>query len=158
MLPKSRSILSIQTARRLPPSLCHHLTSSNRTLHHLLLPNPWASLQRDLGGNHSQVFHRNQAYGRIANKCQIPLKKGVRIDRYASQDTKNAAIPGNPAHSSLTIVDCFFSPIFSYFCLFVAALRPCQGSEPLKKYMKTWPRDSRSSRRDCSRQHSEHTV
>jgi hypothetical protein len=47
-------------------------------------------------------------------------------------------------------VVCFFSPIFSYFCLFVAALRPCQGKLPRRKYMKTWPRDSRSSRLDCS--------
>jgi hypothetical protein len=47
-------------------------------------------------------------------------------------------------------VDCFFSPIFSYFCLFVAALRPCQGKLPRRKYIKTWPRDSRSSRLDCS--------
>ena len=47
-------------------------------------------------------------------------------------------------------VVCFFSPIFSYFCLFVAALRPCQGKLPRRKYIKTWPRDSRSSRLDCS--------
>lgn len=45
---------------------------------------------------------------------------------------------------------CFLSPIFSYFCLFVAAFNPCQGSEPRKKYMKTWPNASKSSRRDCS--------
>lgn len=59
-------------------------------------------------------------------------------------------LPGNAPHNSLTDVDCFFSPIFSYFCLFVAALRPCQGSEPRKKYIKTWPNASKSSRLDCS--------
>ena len=59
-------------------------------------------------------------------------------------------LPGNPSHSSLIGVDPFFSPIFSYFCLLVAALRPCHGSPPRRKYMKTWPRASRSSRRDCS--------
>jgi hypothetical protein len=47
-------------------------------------------------------------------------------------------------------VVCFFSPIFSYFCLFVAALRPCQGKLPRRKYIKTCPSDSRSSRLDCS--------
>jgi hypothetical protein len=45
----------------------------------------------------------------------------------------------------------FLSPIFSYFCLFVAALSPCQGSLPLRKYMKICPSASRSSRLDCSR-------
>jgi hypothetical protein len=58
--------------------------------------------------------------------------------------------PGKPSESSLIAVVCFFSPIFSYFCLFVAALSPCQGSPPRRKYMKTCPRPSRSSRRDCS--------
>ncbi len=58
--------------------------------------------------------------------------------------------PGKPSHNSLIGVVCFFSPIFSYFCLFVAALSPCHGKLPLKKYMKTWPKASRSSRRDCS--------
>jgi hypothetical protein len=32
----------------------------------------------------------------------------------------------------------------------VAAFSPCQGSPPLKKYIKTWPRASKSSRLDCS--------
>jgi len=48
-------------------------------------------------------------------------------------------------------VVCFFSPIFSYFCLLVAAFKPCQGSPPLRKYIKTCPKASRSSRLDCSR-------
>lgn len=47
-------------------------------------------------------------------------------------------------------VDIFFSLMRSYFCLFVAALRPCQGREPRLKYMRTYPSDSRSSRLDCS--------
>jgi len=59
-------------------------------------------------------------------------------------------MPGKPSQSSLIRVVCFFSPIFSYFCLFVAAFNPCQGKLPLRKYMKTCPSDSRSSRRDCS--------
>jgi len=41
--------------------------------------------------------------------------------------------PGYPLHSSEMGTDCFFSPIFSYFCLFVAAFNPCQGSVPLKR-------------------------
>jgi hypothetical protein len=32
-----------------------------------------------------------------------------------------------------TGVDIFFSEIISYFCFFVAALRPCHGSEPRRK-------------------------
>lgn len=47
-------------------------------------------------------------------------------------------------------VDIFFSLMRSYFCLLVAALRPCQGREPRLKYMRTYPRDSKSSRLDCS--------
>ena len=34
-------------------------------------------------------------------------------------------------------VVCFFSQILSYFCLLVAAFKPCHGKLPLKKYMKT---------------------
>ena len=73
-----------------------------------------------------------------------------RVSRFASTPLGGRHIPGKPSHSSLIGVVCFFSPIFSYFCLFVAALRPCHGRLPRKKYMKTWPRASRSSRRDCS--------
>jgi hypothetical protein len=47
-------------------------------------------------------------------------------------------------------VDSFFSLIFSYFCRLVAALRPCQGRLPRRKYISTYPRLSMSSRRDCS--------
>ena len=60
-------------------------------------------------------------------------------------------LQGNPSQRSLMAVNCFFSPIFSYFCLLVAALSPCHGKPPRRKYMKTWPSASRSSRRDCSR-------
>lgn len=69
--------------------------------------------------------------------------------RSASQ-TLNGNLPGMPSQSSLIGVVCFFSPIFSYFCLFVAAFKPCHGKLPLRKYIKTWPNDSKSSRRDCS--------
>lgn len=47
-------------------------------------------------------------------------------------------------------VDIFFSEIRSYFCRFVAAFNPCHGNEPLLKYIKTYPNDSKSSLRDCS--------
>lgn len=57
---------------------------------------------------------------------------------------------GYPLQSTSIGVDIFFSLMRSYFCLFVAALSPCQGSEPRLKYMRTYPRDSRSSRLDCS--------
>lgn len=45
--------------------------------------------------------------------------------------------PGYPAHSSRIGVDCFFSPMRSYFCLLVAAFNPCHGNDPRRKYMKT---------------------
>jgi hypothetical protein len=51
------------------------------------------------------------------------------------QNTEN--VPGKLSHRSLMGVVCFFSPIFSYFCLLVAAFRPCHGSPPRRKYMKT---------------------
>lgn len=66
-------------------------------------------------------------------------------------EKKGCVLPGYPSHRSLIAVVCFFSPIFSYFCLLVAAFRPCHGRPPLRKYMKTCPNASRSSRRDCSR-------
>ena len=53
-------------------------------------------------------------------------------------------------HSSSKGVDSFFSDILSYFWRLVAALSPCQGKLPRLKYIKTYPSDSRSSRRDCS--------
>ena len=45
---------------------------------------------------------------------------------------------------------CFFSMMSLYFLDADLALRPCQGRPPLRKYMSTYPMDSRSSRRDCS--------
>ena len=47
-------------------------------------------------------------------------------------------------------VDSFLSRIFSYFSFLVFAGSPYQGRLPRQKYIKTNPRDSRSSRRDCS--------
>merc|ERR1712050_378721 len=44
----------------------------------------------------------------------------------------------------------FFSMIFSYFSFFETALTPCQGNCPFAKYNKTYPMDSKSSRRLCS--------
>jgi hypothetical protein len=80
-------------------------------------------------------------------------------------------------HTSIE-VETFFSLIFSYFCFFVPAFSPCHGRLqphgvttksyiqqgwsdiilgdrivhlPLKKYIRTYPRDSKSSLRLCSR-------
>ena len=47
-------------------------------------------------------------------------------------------------------VESFLSRIFSYFSFLVFAGSPYQGRLPRQKYIKTNPRDSRSSRRDCS--------
>ena len=44
---------------------------------------------------------------------------------------------GNPLQRTSIGVDIFFSLILSYFCFFVAALRPCQGRLPRLKYMRT---------------------
>lgn len=52
--------------------------------------------------------------------------------------------------SSSMGVDIFFSEMRSYFCLLVAAFSPCHGSDPRLKYIKTYPRDSKSSLLDCS--------
>jgi len=47
-------------------------------------------------------------------------------------------------------VESFLSRIFSYFSFLVFAGSPYHGRLPRQKYIKTNPRDSRSSRRDCS--------
>src|SRR5271167_2365835 len=57
---------------------------------------------------------------------------------------------GKPRQRTSVGVVIFFSMIRSYFCFLVAAFSPCQGSEPRQKYSMTYPRDSMSSRRDCS--------
>lgn len=49
---------------------------------------------------------------------------------------------GKPSQSSLIGVLCFFSPIFSYFCLFVAAFKPCHGRPPRRKYLCDHARES----------------
>ncbi len=69
--------------------------------------------------------------------------------RYKLEE-REGVIPGKFLQSASTEVDTFFSKIFSYFCFFVAAFRPCHGKEPRKKYINTYPIDSKSSRRDCS--------
>ena len=66
-------------------------------------------------------------------------------------------------HKDSTGVDIFFSLIFSYFCFLVAALSPCQGSEPRLKYISTYPRLSMSSRRlesikEGRKEQSEHQL
>lgn len=43
-----------------------------------------------------------------------------------------------------------FSLIFSYFCFLLPALSPCHGRLPRLKYIRTYPKDSISSRRLCS--------
>jgi hypothetical protein len=47
-------------------------------------------------------------------------------------------------------VESFLSRIFSYFSFLVLAGSPYHGRLPRQKYIKTNPRDSRSSRRDYS--------
>jgi hypothetical protein len=47
-------------------------------------------------------------------------------------------------------VESFLSRIFSYFSFLVFAGSPYHGRLPRQKYIKTNPRDSRSSLRDCS--------
>ena len=59
-------------------------------------------------------------------------------------------ILGYPRHRTSTGVDIFFSLIFSYFCFFVAAFKPCQGRLPKLKYIKTYPKLSKSSLLLCS--------
>lgn len=76
-------------------------------------------------------------------------KKKVRKEREEVKPT-HIVLPGYPSQSACTPIALFVSPIFSYFCLFVGAFSPCHGSDPRKKYIKTWPKASRSSRRDCS--------
>src|SRR6218665_1451743 len=61
---------------------------------------------------------------------------------------------GKPLQSSSIGVDIFFSLIRSYFCLLVAAFRPCHTKPPRRKYIKTYPNDSMSSRRLCSESHN----
>lgn len=62
----------------------------------------------------------------------------------------HSSLLGNPLQSSSIGVCIFFSLILSYFCLLVAALRPCQGKDPLLKYINTYPRLSKSSLLLCS--------
>ena len=64
--------------------------------------------------------------------------------------SNSLSVPGNPLQSSSMGVDIFFSLMRSYFCLFVAAFKPCHGKLPRRKYMKTYPSDSMSSLRLCS--------
>lgn len=87
---------------------------------------------------------------KVADITQVLVKLLCELLVHAHGCDQAIHEPGNPSHRSLIGVVCFFSPIFSYFCLFVAALRPCQGSPPRRKYMNTCPRASKSSRRDCS--------
>ena len=44
---------------------------------------------------------------------------------------------GKPRQRISMAVTIFFSLIFSYFCFFVAALRPCHGRLPRRKYIMT---------------------
>lgn len=54
-----------------------------------------------------------------------------------TQPSKSEHLQGYPLQSTSIGVDIFFSLILSYFWRLVAALRPCQGSEPRLKYMST---------------------
>ena len=46
---------------------------------------------------------------------------------------EDSELAGEPTEEEVVI---FFSMIRSYFCFLVAALRPCQGSWPRRKYIK----------------------
>ena len=58
---------------------------------------------------------------------------------------------GYPFVKASIEVDNFLSLIFSYFSFLVLAGRPCHGRLPLLKYIKTKPKDSRSSLLDYSK-------
>ena len=70
--------------------------------------------------------------------------------RYAYKYYFHCDVLGYPRQSTSTGVDIFFSLIFSYFCFFVAAFKPCQGRLPRLKYIKTYPKLSKSSLLLCS--------
>ena len=53
-------------------------------------------------------------------------------------------------HKTSNYVSIFLSIIFLYFSFFVLAGKLYQGSLPLKKYIKTYPKDSISSLRPYS--------
>lgn len=56
-------------------------------------------------------------------------------------------IPGKSLHSISIGVEIFLSAIFSYLSFLLSALSPCQGNDPLKKYINTYPIASKSSLR-----------
>jgi hypothetical protein len=55
-------------------------------------------------------------------------------------------LPKNIFKQKFTVgVETFFSMIFSYFSFLLLAFKFCQGRLPLKKYIKTYPKPSKSS-------------
>lgn len=59
-------------------------------------------------------------------------------------------IPDNPLVNSSGVVAIFFSKILVYFSFLVLAFIPCHGNSPFKKYISTYPKDSKSSLLLCS--------
>ena len=57
---------------------------------------------------------------------------------------------GKFLHRSSILVFILVSLIFLYFNYLVSAFKPCQGSFPFRKYIKTCPSPSRSSLLDYS--------
>ena len=53
-------------------------------------------------------------------------------------------------HNCSLVVSFFLSNIFLYLSSLLFIFNPCQGKFPLKKYMRTYPTDSKSSLRLCS--------
>lgn len=79
--------------------------------------------------------------GLIGCALQHPRLQGVSAAEQAMHQTRQPQrsehLQGYPLQSTSMGVDIFFSLILSYFWRLVAALRPCQGSEPRLKYMST---------------------
>lgn len=73
----------------------------------------------------------------LANVVHVDAELLCNVFSNLDEKTIRRNVPGKPSHSSSMGVVCFFSPIFSYFCLLVAARRPCHGRPPRRKYMKT---------------------
>ena len=71
----------------------------------------------------------------MAKQLQITIKRNIFCLMHVKTKTKN--VHGNPLQSSSIGVDIFFSLMRSYFWRLVAALRPCQGKLPRRKYINT---------------------
>ncbi len=75
----------------------------------------------------------------VANTSPQGCLASVRPSRSGTNDSTHFTMQDNCArpHPTSMGVLIFFSLIFSYFCFFVAALSPCQGKLPRRKYIST---------------------